>query len=96
MLLSQAFGSILVPNVCVLIDVGTQPGPHSIYHLWKSSSSPTHLLHTREIDADFQSPHRSRFRPQLGSGRRVRRDRRAQGPVLVDAVQESARRGAEL
>lgn len=32
----NAFGQILVPNVCVLIDVGTQPGPHSIYHLWKS------------------------------------------------------------
>jgi chitin synthase len=32
----NAFGQVLVPNVCVLIDVGTQPGPHSIYHLWKS------------------------------------------------------------
>lgn len=23
-------------SVCVLLDVGTQPGPDSIYHLWKA------------------------------------------------------------
>ncbi|KAH9979506.1 chitin synthase-domain-containing protein [Lactifluus volemus] len=27
----NAFGPILEPNVCVLLDVGTQPGPTSIY-----------------------------------------------------------------
>ncbi|ORY76991.1 glycosyltransferase family 2 protein [Protomyces lactucae-debilis] len=32
----QAFGPILNPNVCVLLDAGTQPGDKSIYHLWKS------------------------------------------------------------
>ena len=32
----NAFGPILQPNVCVLLDVGTQPGPTSIYHLWKA------------------------------------------------------------
>ena len=32
----NAFGPILQPNVCVLIDVGTMPGPTSIYHLWKA------------------------------------------------------------
>lgn len=32
----NAFGSILQPNVCVLLDVGTMPGPTSIYHLWKA------------------------------------------------------------
>ncbi|KIM21150.1 glycosyltransferase family 2 protein [Serendipita vermifera MAFF 305830] len=32
----NAFGPILEPNVCVLLDVGTMPGPTSIYHLWKS------------------------------------------------------------
>lgn len=32
----NAFGPILLPNVCVLLDVGTQPGPTSIYHLWKA------------------------------------------------------------
>jgi chitin synthase len=32
----QAFGPLLNPNVCVLIDVGTKPGGTSIYNLWKS------------------------------------------------------------
>ncbi|KAJ7647716.1 glycosyltransferase family 2 protein [Roridomyces roridus] len=32
----SAFGPLLQPNVCVLLDVGTQPGPTSIYHLWKA------------------------------------------------------------
>ena len=31
----NAFGSILQPNICVLLDVGTMPAPRSIYHLWK-------------------------------------------------------------
>ncbi|CAG8720264.1 18422_t:CDS:2, partial [Acaulospora morrowiae] len=32
----NAFGKILKPNVCVLLDVGTKPGGMSIYHLWKA------------------------------------------------------------
>ncbi|CAG8568844.1 4391_t:CDS:2 [Diversispora eburnea] len=32
----NAFGSVLNPNVCVLLDVGTKPGGSSIYHLWKA------------------------------------------------------------
>ncbi|KAI6101914.1 glycosyltransferase family 2 protein [Pisolithus sp. B1] len=32
----NAFGPILQPNVCVLLDVGTVPGTTSIYHLWKA------------------------------------------------------------
>ncbi|KAI8979668.1 chitin synthase 2 [Mycotypha africana] len=32
----QAFGPLIKPNVCVLIDVGTRPGNTSIYHLWKA------------------------------------------------------------
>ncbi|KAH8551554.1 chitin synthase 1 [Umbelopsis sp. PMI_123] len=32
----QAFGPIIQPNVCVLLDVGTRPGNKSIYHLWKT------------------------------------------------------------
>ncbi|KAF8334650.1 glycosyltransferase family 2 protein [Cantharellus anzutake] len=32
----NAFGRVLDPNVCVLLDVGTQPGNTSIYHLWKA------------------------------------------------------------
>ncbi|CEP16602.1 hypothetical protein [Parasitella parasitica] len=32
----NAFGPILQPNICVLLDVGTRPGNSSIYHLWKA------------------------------------------------------------
>ncbi|KAI8577002.1 hypothetical protein K450DRAFT_253911 [Umbelopsis ramanniana AG] len=32
----QAFGPVINPNVCVLLDVGTRPGGTSIYHLWKA------------------------------------------------------------
>ena len=32
----QAFGRVLEPNICVLIDAGTRPGGRSIYHLWKA------------------------------------------------------------
>lgn len=31
----NAFGEILQPNICVLIDAGTRPGKDSIYKLWK-------------------------------------------------------------
>ncbi|KAH9012182.1 glycosyltransferase family 2 protein [Lactarius pseudohatsudake] len=33
----NAFGPILQPNVCVLLDVGTRPGPCSIYNLWRKA-----------------------------------------------------------
>ncbi|KAF2726314.1 glycosyltransferase family 2 protein [Polychaeton citri CBS 116435] len=32
----QAFGEVLDPNICVLIDAGTKPGKNSIYNLWKT------------------------------------------------------------
>ncbi|KAK0636304.1 chitin synthase 3 [Bombardia bombarda] len=32
----DAFGRVLDPNICVLIDAGTKPGGNSIYHLWKA------------------------------------------------------------
>ncbi|KAH9828421.1 Chitin synthase A [Teratosphaeria destructans] len=32
----QAFGEVLDPNICVLIDAGTRPGRSSIYDLWKA------------------------------------------------------------
>lgn len=32
----NAFGPVLQPNVCVMLDVGTRPGNTSIYHLWKA------------------------------------------------------------
>ena len=31
----NAFGPVLQPNICVLLNVGTSPGLDSIYHLWK-------------------------------------------------------------
>lgn len=32
----QAFGQVLDPNICVLIDAGTKPGKDSVYQLWKA------------------------------------------------------------
>lgn len=32
----QAFGEVLDPNICVLLDAGTKPGRTSIYSLWKA------------------------------------------------------------
>ncbi|KAL9046693.1 MAG: hypothetical protein Q9214_000534 [Letrouitia sp. 1 TL-2023] len=32
----NAFGKALSPNICILLDVGTKPGPDSLYHLWKA------------------------------------------------------------
>ncbi|KAA8569656.1 hypothetical protein EYC84_001259 [Monilinia fructicola] len=32
----SAFGRVLDPNICVLLDAGTKPGKDSIYHLWKA------------------------------------------------------------
>ncbi len=32
----QAFGRVLDPNICVLLDAGTKPGRDSIYNLWKA------------------------------------------------------------
>jgi len=32
----QAFGEVLHPNICVLIDAGTKPGKDSVYKLWKA------------------------------------------------------------
>ncbi len=32
----NAFGKALTPNVCILLDVGTKPGPKALYHLWKA------------------------------------------------------------
>ncbi|CAG8460547.1 3107_t:CDS:2 [Scutellospora calospora] len=31
----NAFGSVLEPEICVLVDVGTKPGDRSIYELWE-------------------------------------------------------------
>lgn len=34
--LFNAFCPMLQPNVVVLLDVGTKPGPKSLYNLWKT------------------------------------------------------------
>lgn len=39
----NAFGPILNPNVCVLLDVGTRPGNVSIYQLWKVFHKNPHV-----------------------------------------------------
>ncbi|KAF9298668.1 Chitin synthase, class 1 [Linnemannia elongata] len=39
----NAFGPLLNPNVCVLLDVGTRPGNTSIYHLWKAFDVNKHV-----------------------------------------------------
>ncbi|KAJ1552827.1 Chitin synthase, class 2, partial [Cladochytrium tenue] len=39
----NAFGPLLRPNVCVLIDVGTKPSSSSVYHLWKSFDRNPHV-----------------------------------------------------
>lgn len=35
----NAFGPLLNPRICILLDVGTMPRAHSIYHLWRSFDS---------------------------------------------------------
>jgi chitin synthase len=39
----NAFGKALSPNVCILLDVGTQPGPTSLYHLWKAFDTDSNV-----------------------------------------------------
>lgn len=41
--LFNAFCPSLNPNVCVLLDVGTRPGPTSIYHLWKAFDADSNI-----------------------------------------------------
>ena len=39
----NAFGRALQPNVCILLDVGTKPGPTSLYHLWKAFDTDSNV-----------------------------------------------------
>lgn len=50
--LFQAFAPLLSTNICVLIDVGTQPGDTSLYHLWKAFKDPNVAGACGEIVAD--------------------------------------------
>ena len=50
----NAFGPLLRPNVCMLIDVGTKPTNSSLYHLWKAfDKHPTVGGSCGEIYADL-------------------------------------------
>ncbi|KAI8366232.1 chitin synthase 1 [Blakeslea trispora] len=53
----QAMCPIFKPNVCILLDVGTRPGPHSIYKLWQ----PFHKL--RDVGGAC-----GEIRPMTGKG----------------------------
>jgi chitin synthase len=39
----NAFGRALNPNVCILLDVGTRPGPKALYHLWKAFDTDSNV-----------------------------------------------------
>ncbi|KAF2489251.1 putative chitin synthase [Lophium mytilinum] len=39
----NAFGRALNPNVCILLDVGTKPGPKALYHLWKAFDNDSNV-----------------------------------------------------
>lgn len=39
----QAFGPVLNPDVCILLDAGTCPGKKSLFHLWKAFDLNSHL-----------------------------------------------------
>lgn len=39
----NAFGRALNPNVCIMLDVGTRPGPTSLYHLWKAFDTDSNI-----------------------------------------------------
>ncbi|KAI9192963.1 chitin synthase-domain-containing protein [Polychytrium aggregatum] len=39
----NAFGPLLCPNICLLLDVGTKPFSGAIYHLWKAFDRDPHL-----------------------------------------------------
>ncbi|KAJ3315378.1 Chitin synthase, class 1 [Blyttiomyces sp. JEL0837] len=39
----NAFGPLLMPKICVLLDVGTKPSDKSMYKLWKAFDSNPHI-----------------------------------------------------
>ena len=41
--LFNAIGMQLNPEVCILIDAGTKPGPKSLYHLWEAFYNDSNL-----------------------------------------------------
>lgn len=52
----QAFGPVLKPDICVLLDAGTKPGPDSIYHLKRAFDLNDHCAGAcGEIKADSRN-----------------------------------------
>ncbi|KAJ3025214.1 Chitin synthase, class 1, partial [Rhizophlyctis rosea] len=50
----NAFGKVLNPNVCILLDVGTKPTDRSLYRLWKAFDRNPHVAGAcGEIYADL-------------------------------------------
>ncbi|KIX02859.1 chitin synthase 1 [Rhinocladiella mackenziei CBS 650.93] len=49
----NAFGRALIPNVCILLDVGTKPDSKALYHLWKAFDQDSNVAGAAgEIKAD--------------------------------------------
>nr|P30600.2 RecName: Full=Chitin synthase 1; AltName: Full=Chitin-UDP acetyl-glucosaminyl transferase 1; AltName: Full=Class-II chitin synthase 1 [Exophiala dermatitidis]AAC36064.1 class II chitin synthase I [Exophiala dermatitidis] len=49
----NAFGRALIPNVCILLDVGTKPDSKALYHLWKAFDQNSNVAGAAgEIKAD--------------------------------------------
>ncbi|KAJ3139081.1 Chitin synthase, class 2 [Physocladia obscura] len=64
----NAFGAVLRPNVCILIDVGTKPSETSIYHLWKAfDKNPNIGGACGEIYAELGSGCSKVFNPLVAS-----------------------------
>lgn len=62
----NAFCPILKPTVCVLLDVGTEPGPDSLYHLWKAFIDPKVAGACGEIVA-YKGQHAGKLLNPIGS-----------------------------
>ncbi|KAI8098574.1 chitin synthase 1 [Halteromyces radiatus] len=64
----NAFGNVLQPNVCVLLDVGTRPGYTSIYELWKVFDRYAHVAGAcGEIRASLGTLNHQIFHPLIAA-----------------------------
>ena len=68
----QAFGRVLDPNICVLIDAGTKPGKDSIYHLWKAFDLGAHVCRCLWGDQGNAGTWRQEFAQSAGSHAELR------------------------
>lgn len=64
----NAFGRALVPNVCILLDVGTKPDSKALYHLWKAFDQDSNVAGAAgEIKADKGKGWMGLFNPLVAS-----------------------------